>query len=344
MSEKRYFAASNTEKGFLSYFDANLRKRADRSYIIKGGPGTGKSRLMRELGKTWESVGGDVEYYYCSSDPDSLDGLFVRVDGEFVSVMDGTAPHSEDVVNAGVVDNIIDLGRFWNARVLRERRKELEAYTSEKKRAYSAAYRALSAYGSAVRAADALAESAIDVDAINAETAKIALNLKKETMIPSPLSAVGMRGYVSFDTFRESAGLTLSVSDCRGYGLSYIYFDALLRAVGACRISPHPILAGRCSGLLSGGVAIVEASLTDVGEKVIDISDFVDRSIYLPVKDRVERLRSAANTMLGEAMESFSEAGAAHMKVEEIFATAMDFSEKEAYSEYLCSKITAGDL
>ena len=31
-------------------------------------------------------------------------------------------------------------------------------------------------------------------------------------------------------------------------------------------------------------------------------------------------------------------------KIEEIFATAMDFSEKEAYSGYLCSKIASGDL
>ena len=153
-----------------------------------------------------------------------------------------------------------------------------------------------------------------------------------------------MRGYVTFDSFRESAGLTLSVSDGRGYGLSYLYFDALVRAVGSCRVAPHPILKGRCSGLLSGGVAIVEAALTDRGEKVIDISDFVDRSIYLQIKERVERLRLAAETMLEDAMISFSAAGTAHMKIEEIFASAMDFSEKEAYSGYLCSKIASGDL
>jgi hypothetical protein len=153
-----------------------------------------------------------------------------------------------------------------------------------------------------------------------------------------------MRGFVAFDSFRESAGLTLSISDCRGYGLTYLYFDALIRAVGSCRVAPHPILNGRYSGLLSGGVAVVEATLTDRGEKVIDISDFVDRSLYRSVKERAERLRAAADTMLEEAKESFREAGAAHMKIEEIFATAMDFSEKESYSAELCSKIAAGDL
>jgi hypothetical protein len=299
---------------------------------------------MREMGEAWERAGCEVEYYYCSSDPVSLDGLFVRLEGESIAVMDGTAPYSEDIVSAGVVDNIIDLGRFWNAGILRQRRCEIEAFGAEKKRAYTAAYRALSAYGSTLRAADALAECCIDKKAIEEEAAKIAVNLKRENLLPSPISAVGMRGYVTFDSFRESAGLTLSVSDGRGYGLSYLYFDALVRAVGSCRVAPHPILKGRCSGLLSGGVAIVEAALTDRGEKVIDISDFVDRSIYLQIKERVERLRLAAETMLEDAMISFSAAGTAHMKIEEIFASAMDFSEKEAYSGYLCSKIASGDL
>ena len=299
---------------------------------------------MREMGEAWENAGAEVEYYYCSSDPLSLDGLYVNCFGEGIAVMDGTAPHSEDIVNPGVVDYIIDLGRFWDAKILRERRKDISAFGEEKKRAYAAAYRALAAYGSTTRAADALAESCADKQAIGEEAAKIALNLKKERSLPSPTSAIGMRGAVAFDSFRESAGLTLSISDCRGYGLAYLYFDALIRAVGSCRVAPHPILNGRYSGLLSGGVAVVEATLTDRGEKVIDISDFVDRSIYRSVKERAERLRAAADTMLAEAKESFREAGAAHMKIEEIFATAMDFSEKESYSAELCSKIAAGDL
>ena len=344
MSALKFFAASNTEAGFVSYFAENFRRRADRCYIIKGGPGTGKSRLMREMGEAWENAGAEVEYYYCSSDPLSLDGLYVNCFGEGIAVMDGTAPHSEDIVNAGVVDNIIDLGRFWDAKILRERIKEISAFGEEKKRAYAAAYRALAAYGSSTRAADALAESCADKQAIGEEAAKIALNLKKERLLPSPTSAIGMRGFVAFDSFRESAGLTLSISDCRGYGLAYLYFDALIRAVGSCRVAPHPILNGRYAGLRSGGVAVVEATLTDRGEKVIDISDFVDRSIYRSVKERAERLRAAADTMLEEAKESFREAGAAHMKIEEIFATSMDFSEKEFYSAELCSKIAAGDL
>lgn len=344
MSRKSFFAASNTENGFVSYFAENFRNRADRCYIIKGGPGTGKSRLMNEMGESAEAAGGKVEYYYCSSDPISLDGLYIEFGKESLAVLDGTAPHAEEIASPGTVDNILDVGRFWDPKALREHKAEIDSWGSKKKSAYAAAYRALSAYGSLTRAADALVEDCTDIDAIAEETAKIAMSLQKGKIIRSPLSAIGMRGRVSFDTFRENAELTLSVADSRGYGVSYLYFDHLLRACGGCRSAAHPILAGRSSGLLSGGVAIVEASITDSGEKVIDIADFVDREAYLGVKDRAEHLRELANGALEEAEIAFREAGDAHMKIEEIFISAMDFEAKEAYSRELCAKITAGDL
>ena len=109
MNKKRYFAASNSELGFVSYFDENFRcDRCNERYIIKGGPGTGKSRLLCDIGAEGDRMGGDVEYYYCSSDPTSLDGVVIRLGERCISVIDGTAPHSHDVILPGAVDNIID--------------------------------------------------------------------------------------------------------------------------------------------------------------------------------------------------------------------------------------------
>lgn len=343
MSEKRYFAASNTERGFVSYFAENFRNRADRCYIIKGGPGTGKSRLMREMGGAAENAGGEVEYYYCSSDPDSLDGLFIRLGSGTVAVLDGTAPHAEEVGAPGTVDNILDVGRFWDAKALRERASEIAEFGRQKSDAYASAYRALAAYGSLSAIADALVEACTDVDAIAEQTAKIAMCLPGGKSLRSPLSAIGMKGRVTFDTFRDEAKLSLSVTDGRHYGVSYLYFEHLRRAVGGCRTSPHPIMSGRLDGLLAGGVAVCESSF-ESGEKAIDISEFVDRSKYLRCKDRVESLRRLAEGALAEADICFREAGAAHMKIEEIFTSAMDFAAKEEYSCELCNKISRGDL
>ncbi len=343
MSEKRYFAASNTERGFVSYFAENFRNRAQRCYIIKGGPGTGKSRLMRELGAAAEGAGGEVEYYYCSSDPSSLDGLYINLGSETVAVLDGTAPHAEDIRAPGTVDNILDLGRFWDAKLLRERSGEIAALGRQKSEAYACAYRALSAYGNLTRNADVLVERCTDIDAIAEETAKIAQSLPVGKMLNSPLSAIGMKGRVTFDSFRDGVKLALSVADGRRYGVSYLYFGHLIRAVGGCRVSPHPIMSGRYDGLLAGGVAVLDIGLGR-GEKTVDIGEFVDRSKFLEVKDRADRLRQLADAALEDACVAFREAGQAHMKLEEIFIGAMDFAAKEEYSHELCAKIAHWDL
>ena len=74
-NERAYFAASNSHKGFISYFNEIFRSsQISHLYIIKGGPGTGKSRFIREIASDAEALGYDTEYYYCSSDQSSLDG------------------------------------------------------------------------------------------------------------------------------------------------------------------------------------------------------------------------------------------------------------------------------
>ena len=43
-----YFAASNTGAGFVNYFD-RIFLQDERVYILKGGPGTGKSYFLRQV-------------------------------------------------------------------------------------------------------------------------------------------------------------------------------------------------------------------------------------------------------------------------------------------------------
>lgn len=85
-----YFSGGNTASGFVSYYDYIFRE-LDRLYIIKGAPGTGKSKLMRDIANEADNRSYKVEYYHCSSDPDSLDGIIIR--DISVGVLDGTAPH-----------------------------------------------------------------------------------------------------------------------------------------------------------------------------------------------------------------------------------------------------------
>lgn len=89
-SAPHYFSGGNTASGFVSYYDYIFRD-LDRLYIIKGAPGTGKSKLMRDIANEAGNRNYKIEYYHCSSDPDSLDGIIIR--DISVGVLDGTAPH-----------------------------------------------------------------------------------------------------------------------------------------------------------------------------------------------------------------------------------------------------------
>ena len=76
-TSKHYFVCANSAKGFQNFFSSNL-KGLNKIYILKGGPGTGKSSLMKKIGSTLEEKNYPIEYIHCSSDPDSLDGIICR--------------------------------------------------------------------------------------------------------------------------------------------------------------------------------------------------------------------------------------------------------------------------
>ena len=73
----RYFLGANAYSGFYSLYGGFCAGEGDYLRVIKGGPGTGKSALMRRIGAAAERAGHDVEYILCSGDPDSLDGVYI---------------------------------------------------------------------------------------------------------------------------------------------------------------------------------------------------------------------------------------------------------------------------
>lgn len=88
----QYFLGANAPIGFYSLYPELIRPETARAvYILKGGPGCGKSTLMRRVGARMEEAGLACEYILCSGDPDSLDALLLPELG--VALVDGTAPH-----------------------------------------------------------------------------------------------------------------------------------------------------------------------------------------------------------------------------------------------------------
>lgn len=120
----KFFLGSNTKRGFISLFD-ELRDPANikRLYIIKGGPGSGKSFLMKKTANALEEKKHTIEYFPCASDPDSLDGFYDHDAG--IAMMDGTAPHVIDPVYSGAYEVIVNMAGCWDDSALFEHREEI---------------------------------------------------------------------------------------------------------------------------------------------------------------------------------------------------------------------------
>lgn len=109
---KNYFPGGNTPMGFFSYYEEALnRTSAKRCYLLKGGPGTGKSTLMKKVARYFSGKGENVDYLWCSSDPESLDAVILK--DRKTAIVDGTAPHIMDPKYPGAVDEIVNLGSCW---------------------------------------------------------------------------------------------------------------------------------------------------------------------------------------------------------------------------------------
>ena len=88
---ERYFLGNNTGYGFKSNYENELKNKR-RVILLKGGPGTGKSSMLKRIAAEAKGKGLDFELWYCSGDPDSLDGVYIKE--KDTAVVDATAPHA----------------------------------------------------------------------------------------------------------------------------------------------------------------------------------------------------------------------------------------------------------
>ena len=140
----QYFLGANSPQGFYSLYDQLLPpETANAIYILKGGPGCGKSTLMRQVAAQAAQAGETAEYILCSGDPDSLDGVVLpRLKAALV---DGTAPHVIEPKYPGVVEQYVNLGVCYDREGLQAVREELQGCMRGYKEHYQRAYRCLGA-------------------------------------------------------------------------------------------------------------------------------------------------------------------------------------------------------
>jgi len=171
----KYFLAANSCEGFISAFNECYSARKGwRAYIIKGGPGTGKSSFMKFLAAKAADKKMKIELCPCSSDPDSLDAvIFPEIK---TVVLDGTAPHTLDPKYPAVCEEILNFGEYWRNELFENKADEIITLTDKNKSFHRTASRYLSAAGELIKDNFKLAQNATDAK----KTVKFATGLCKK--------------------------------------------------------------------------------------------------------------------------------------------------------------------
>lgn len=347
IGERRaYFAASNSSGGFVNYFPAIFdREHCQRLFVIKGGPGTGKSSFLRRVAKEAESRGMKTIRYLCSSDAGSLDGVFIE--DIAVGVIDGTPPHAWEPEAVGTFEQLLDLGEYWDQAQLFNNRAEIASLSNQKRICYQRAYEFLSAYGTVRRAISEDILKAVDQNKLDRACTRLferyaPVEGKTKGVHVGLCDSFGMNGRVRLDTYEQLSRVHISVQgmgDIAHLVFARLYDLCVKNGVGV-RVSYHPILAERIDALefLDNGV-VFSAVENEDAEAVVNMRRFVFMADYRNVRSSIRKAMHISDELLQCAEEQMLLAREAHFWLEEQFGAAMDFSRKEKREKDFCASL-----
>ena len=344
ITETGFFAASNSGRGFKNYYE-QVFGRADRIFVVMGGPGTGKSRFMRDVAEHAVTAGWAAEYYYCSSDPATLDGVLLKKQESLVAIIDGTPPHPWVPTLPGVREEIVNLGAFWNSEKLMAAGEEIRALAEKRAGLWRMVYRWLAGCLDMCEVIKSVGAACCDLSALRAGAEAILAGVpdgEKWSVRLALISSVGMAGSVFSEDFINKASTLFVIKD--RYMTSHMLLDEVFRLAEVKRLSVmvsyDPVDADRADGLfIEDSKTALVVSEHSFARESINIS--MDEFITPPDKktraraEYAERCRAA---MLAGAIDVLGDIRTCHFQLEEIYTSAMDFEAKEAFTREFCEK------
>ena len=340
------FAAANSGDGFVSFYKEIFAGASiEQRYIIKGGPGTGKSSFMKKIAKAAVEQGRNIEYYRCSSDPDSLDGIVI--DGK-IAFLDGTAPHSVDTTLAGARDEIVDLGAFWNSEVLRKKRAEIELLSKNKSEAYRRAYRFLAACDQLFCAGSSLVLPSVKHEKLEGAVGRILAAIPRGSggrIIPVLSDSVGMKGRVRFDSYERSARKLYKIED--HYRSGHLFLRALitgaLRKECELRVSYDPIHIEEPNAVYfchTGDCFVIfDEENSCAADVKINMKRFLSADKIREIRSEWRNAKHLYDTMIASACDCLKKAGEYHFELEKIYVAAMDFKAENEFCDRFIARV-----
>jgi len=348
---KHLFPGGNTSVGFYSYYSNIIDlTRATRVFVLKGGPGVGKSTFMRKIGNEMTKRGYDIEHHHCSSDNGSLDGVVIPALG--IALIDGTSPHVVDPRYPGAVDEIINLGEYWDEAKLRGSREQIIAYSELLGRLFPAAYRQLAEAKIARDEAKDCVAGCMDFLSVNKITldliGKIIEGLRGSGKVPlvrhlfcSAITPDGVKHFI--ESLLGGIEKLYLIKGLPGSGRSCLVetiaresqFRGLDTEVYHCAFEPRKvdlvIIPEAKSAVLKGAgeVGFEPKTLSDIDINAINLNCCLNQTWPEGSKDRLLSAGQRFKEALNRAVVYLSEAKQVHDHIESFYVPAMNFEAIE---------------
>ena len=347
-----FFLGANSGSGFYSFYDELINlQNANAVYILKGGPGSGKSSLMRTLVSKADELNTPYELIFCSSDPNSLDGVVFPT--LKVAVVDGTSPHIVEPNFPIAVERYINLGEFADAERIHERTSDIIEAKNTYSDYFTHIYRmtacaeklddeifdkALGAIGSAY-----LRKKASGIISREIKGSGDGASCKRRFC-----EAISPQGYISLLSEKSATtSHTYILEDSHGIGhflLSPIK-EAALSANFACIAAYSPLKPTQILHLYIPELSLCfitssrDIPLSCDYYRKLRLDAAVDRT--LPSRERTElrRLRKLRRSFIDEACNILKDAKLVHDKLEDIYNPYISFNGIYHTAEKLAGEI-----
>lgn len=350
-----FYLGANTSDGFISLYNQLTEdEKQNKILVIKGGPGTGKSTIIRKVG-TWFSERGSVEYGHCSSDPDSLDAVILKEIG--VSVIDGTPPHALEPALPGAFESIIDLYPLWDEDGLEKVRKNIEEIAQKCTKCHKKAIKYMSIATILSQCNATLVESALDKEKIKMFCNKIIKNVVgkkngggKDEKIRF-LSAITPKGVYTYkSTINSNYEEIYLIEDEFGVVSSIILEQIREKLINLnysiitcyCVLSPNKkiehILVPEIKVAFVTSNSFHEFQKSDK-KHTIRARRFLYKNIILDNKQKLKFNNEVKKLVIEQSIKSMNEAKKYHDELEKLYTGNVDFKKMEDLTLNIIKKI-----
>ncbi len=352
---KKVFPGGNTSEGFFSYYRYLLEKGTRRIFVIKGGPGVGKSTLMKKVANKLLELGYDLELHYCSSDNNSLDGIAVLDAG--IVMVDGTAPHIVDPKYPGGLDEIINLGEYWYTEGMEVNREKIIASTKEVSRLFTRAYGFFKAARSVAENIIAMHSHSMNFLPVNKAVLILEKMLLDHTYLPETCESLGSErhlfssaytpgGHIDFtDSILQDVDRVYYLEGLMGTGKSTLMrkiADKAMEKGMDVEIYHTPLIPTKIGSVIIKNINMAITSSPYYQQnnyQIINLNQYMNIGILASYKEEILKDSEMLEGLINQGINNIRKAKEEHDVLEQYYVPNMDFAAVGEKYEQLLSRI-----